>query len=80
MIIQNLTSLLLDDIDEEGKIDCKPNSENYESLHEIINECNRISNITKSLQDFSRTSSIKPQTQKIEAIILNVVNFMRHLL
>jgi len=79
MIIQNLTSLLLDDIDEEGKLDCKPNSENYESLQEIINECKRISNITRSLQDFSRTSSIKPQTQKIEAIILNVVNFMRHL-
>ena len=32
MIIQNLASLILDDIDNEGKIKCDPTSENYENL------------------------------------------------
>ena len=79
MIIQNLVALIIDEIDKEGKINCQPSSENYENLKEIINECKRISNITKSLQDFSRTSSKKHQEKELETVILNVVNFMQHL-
>jgi len=79
MIIQNLVALIIDEIDKEGKINCHPSSENYENLKEIINECKRISNITKSLQDFSRTSSKKHQEKELETVILNVVNFMQHL-
>lgn len=79
MIIQNLVALIMDEIDNEGKINCQPSSENYEILQEIINECKRISNITKSLQDFSRTSSKKHQEKELETVILNVVNFMQHL-
>ncbi len=79
MIIQNLVALIIDEIDKEGKINCQPSSENYENLKEIINECKRISNITKSLQDFSRTSSKKHQERELETVILNVVNFMQHL-
>ncbi len=79
MIIQNLVSLIIDEIDDGGKINCDPSSENYENLQEIINECKRISKITKNLQDFSRSSSKKPQMKKLEAVILNVVNFMYHL-
>jgi len=79
MIIQNLVALLIDEIDKEGKINCQPSSENYENLIEIINECKRISNITKSLQDFSRSSSKKHQEKELETVILNVVNFMQHL-
>ena len=79
MIIQNLVALILDEIDEDGKVNCEPSSENYENLQEIINECKRISNITKSLQDFSRTSSKKHQEKELETVILNVVNFMQHL-
>ena len=79
MIIQNLVALILDDIDKDGIIKCDKSSENYENLKEIINECKRISNITKSLQDFSRTSSKKHQERELETVILNVVNFMQHL-
>lgn len=79
MIIQNLVALVIDEIDKDGKINCQPSSENYENLKEIINECKRISNITKSLQDFSRTSSKKHQEKELETVILNVVNFMQHL-
>ncbi len=79
MIIQNLASLLIDDIDNEGKINCNPTTENYENLKEIINECKRISKITKNLQNFSRSSSKKLQMKKLETVILNVVNFMHHL-
>lgn len=79
MIIQNLVALILDDIDKDGIIKCDKSSENYENLKEIINECKRISNITKSLQDFSRTSSKKHQEKELETVILNVVNFMQHL-
>ena len=79
MIIQNLVALILDDIDSNEKVICEPTSENYESLKEIINECKRISKITKSLQDFSRTSSKIHQEKELETVILNVVNFMHHL-
>ena len=79
MIIQNLVALLIDDIDSEGNMKCEPSSENYENLQEIINECKRISKITKSLQDFSRTSSKIHQEKELEPVILNVVNFMHHL-
>ena len=79
MIIQNLVALILDDSDDEGNINCGESSENYENLKEIINECKRISKITKSLQDFSRTSSKNHQEKELETVILNVVNFMHHL-
>ena len=79
MIIQNLVALIIDDIDNEGNVKCPPSSENYESLQEIINECRRISKITKSLQDFSRSSSKYNQEKELETVILNVVNFMHHL-
>ena len=79
MIIQNLVALILDDIDSEGKVLCSPSSENFENLNEIIKECKRISNITKSLQDFSRSSSKNHQEKELEKVFLNVVNFMHHL-
>jgi two-component system NtrC family sensor kinase len=75
MIISNLISLIVDDIDEKG-LTITPESEYYENLTEILNECRRVAKITKTLHDFSRPSSSKSSVHELKPLILDVLKLM----
>ena len=75
MIISNLISLIVEDIDEKG-LTITPETEYYENLTEILNECRRVAKITKTLHDFSRPSSSKSSVHELKPLILDVLKLM----
>ncbi len=76
MIIQNYISLMIDDIQDQGTLSLDSSSEHYDSLQEIISECQRVSKITKNLLEFSRPSSRTPKSYNVENILLDVLKLM----
>ncbi len=77
MVISNYISLLIDDIDQAQQghpIQLTRESEHYDSLHEIAEQCQRISKITKNLQKFSRTSSSPPKNYDLQRVISGVIS------
>ncbi|WP_371805900.1 sensor histidine kinase [Candidatus Lokiarchaeum ossiferum] len=76
MIIQNYISLILEDIQDHGSLTLTSASEHYDSLQEILSECQRVAKITKNLLDFSRPSSKTPKSCNLEEILLGVLKLM----
>lgn len=76
MIIQNYISLILEDIKDQGSLNLTSSSEHYDSLQEILSECQRVAKITKNLLEFSRPSSKTPKTCNVEEILLGVLKLM----
>jgi len=77
MVISNYISLLIEDIDQvpQGSpLQLTRESEHYDSLHEIAEQCQRISKITKNLQKFSRTSSSPPKNYDLQRVISGVIS------
>ncbi|MCF2139675.1 MAG: HAMP domain-containing histidine kinase [Candidatus Lokiarchaeota archaeon] len=77
MIIQNYVSLILDEITEHGHLDIAPNNDYYSALQEIMEECKRISKITKNLLEFTRSKSNIPEKADLENILLKVIKLMQ---
>ncbi|WP_457558887.1 sensor histidine kinase [Candidatus Harpocratesius sp.] len=77
MIIQNYVSLILDEITEHGHLDIAPNNDYYSALQEIMEECKRISKITKNLLEFTRSKSNIPEKADLEHILLKVIKLMQ---
>ncbi|MHA1886941.1 MAG: sensor histidine kinase [Promethearchaeota archaeon] len=77
MIIQNYVSLILDEIHEKNQLIITSENEYYSYLQEILEECERISKITKNLLEFTRTKSNYPEITNIENLLLKVVKLMQ---
>ena len=83
MIIQNYTSLLLDEFSELSGHNhdiLEQHREYIDYLKEITRECDRISTFTKSLLSFSRPSNLKPQIVEIEKVLLSALQLMNPLI
>ncbi|MCK5345615.1 MAG: HAMP domain-containing histidine kinase [Candidatus Heimdallarchaeota archaeon] len=76
MIIQNYLSLLTDDVEQGKPIQISCESEYYDNLLEIAEQCRRIAKLTKNLQDFSRTSSSPPRNHDLHQIISSAINLL----
>jgi len=79
MIISNYFSLLIDDIDQAQQghpLQLTSESDHYDSLHEIVEQCQRIGNITKNIREFSRKSSSSPQHHDIQRVISSAISIL----
>ena len=77
MIIQNLISLLIEDVNLGlNAIPIGPDSEHYEGLRIILNQCDRVSNVIHNLTDFSRTNTNKAKKHDVAWHIQETINIM----
>ncbi len=80
MVIQNNISLILAEIEEKNGLRINPQSDFHLALHDVLNECERMSKITKGLLEFSRPSALKPQSKDIETILVDAIKLVQPLL